>query len=116
MGSLISGVAGAFPGKLQNPVKGTIVMEITSIIDADIHPVPDPARVAERLPEPWRQRYLSGNRGPGYLSYWNPNGVHRTDAVTEDGERIEGSAIHLARHFFDVYKIDYGVLNPENIL
>ena len=31
-----------------------------TIIDADIHPVPDPARVAERLPEPWRRRYLSG--------------------------------------------------------
>ena len=79
-------------------------MEITSMIDADIHPAPDPTRVAERLPEPWRRRYLSGNRGPGYLNYWNPNGVHRADAVTENGERIEGSAVHLARHFFDVYK------------
>ncbi len=91
-------------------------MAISSIIDADIHPVPDPARVAERLPEPWRRRYLSGNHGPGYLGYWNPNGVHRADAVTEDGDRIEGSVTHLAQHFFDVYKIEYGILNPENIL
>ena len=91
-------------------------MEIPSIIDADIHPAPDPDRVAARLPEPWRRRYLSGNRGPGYLNYWNPNGVHRADAITEEGERIEGSAVHLARHFFDIYQIEYGILNPENIL
>ena len=91
-------------------------MDITSIIDADIHPSPDPAQVAERLPEPWRRRYRSGNQGPGYLNYWNPNGVYRSDAVTEDGERIEGSAAHLARHFFDVYNIEYGILNPESIL
>jgi predicted TIM-barrel fold metal-dependent hydrolase len=87
-----------------------------SVIDADIHPAPDALRVAERLPEPWRRRYLSGNRGPGYLNYWNPNGVHRADAITEDGERIEGRAVHLARQFFDIYKIDFGILNPENIL
>jgi predicted TIM-barrel fold metal-dependent hydrolase len=91
-------------------------MTITSIIDADIHPAPDPDRVAERLPEPWRRRYLSGNRGPGYLNYWNPNGVYRSDAVTGDGKRIEGSAVYLARHFFDVYKIEFGILNPENSL
>ena len=91
-------------------------MEIPSIIDADIHPAPDPARVADRLSEPWRRRYLSGNHGPGYLNYWNPNGVNRSDAVTENGERIEGSAVHLARHFFDVYQLEYGLLNPENSL
>ena len=91
-------------------------MAKTSIIDADIHPAPDPARVAQRMPEPWRRRYLSGNRGPGYLNYWNPNGVYRSDAVTDEGERIEGSAEDLARHFFDVYKIEYGILNPESIL
>jgi predicted TIM-barrel fold metal-dependent hydrolase len=86
------------------------------MIDADIHPSPDPARVAERLPEPLRTRYLSGNRGRGYLNYWNPNGVYRADAVTEAGERIEGNAVDLARHFFDVYQIEYGILNPENVL
>jgi uncharacterized protein len=89
---------------------------MTSIIDVDIHPTADPARVAARLPEPWRRRYLTGNRGPGYLNYWNPNGVQRADAVTESGERIEGSAVHLARRFFDVYQIEYGLLNPESIL
>ncbi len=91
-------------------------MTTPSIIDVDIHPAADPARVAARLPEPWRRRYLSGNRGPGYLNYWNPNGVLRADAVTEAGERIEGSAVDLARHFFDAYHIEYGLLNPENIL
>jgi predicted TIM-barrel fold metal-dependent hydrolase len=59
---------------------------------------------------------LTGNHGPGYLNYWNPNGVHRADAVTEDGGRIEGSPVHLARQFFDVYQIEFGILNPENIL
>ena len=29
-------------------------MAIPSIIDTDIHPAPDPDRVAARLPEPWR--------------------------------------------------------------
>ncbi len=40
-----------------------------SIIDTDIHPAPNWERVADFLPEPWRTRYLSGNRGPGYLGY-----------------------------------------------
>ena len=72
--------------------------------------------MAELLPAPGLRRYLGGNRVPGYLNYWNPNGVHRADASTEDGERIEGSAVHLARQFFDSYKIEFSILNPENIL
>lgn len=51
------------------------------VIDADIHPVLDDRRIADFLPEPWRRRYLSGNRGPGTLGYWNPNGVMRGDSV-----------------------------------
>src|SRR5690242_18402586 len=88
-------------------------MAIPTIIDTDIHPAPDPDRVAARLPEPWRGRYLSGNRGPGYLNYWNPNGVHRADAVTEEGERIEGSAVHLARGLAILTVLQVVIINPN---
>src|SRR4051812_454466 len=87
-----------------------------AIVDTDIHPVLDPRRALDFLPEPWRGRHASGSRGPGTLGYWNPNGVMRADAITPDGERIEGSPDALARHFFDAYDIAYGVLNPEGVL
>ncbi len=86
------------------------------IIDTDIHPVPDRQAVLRRLAEPWRTRFASGNRGAGTLGYWNPNGVMRPDTVLPDGSRVEGSPEALARHFFDVYGIEYGVLNPGGAL
>ena len=61
-----------------------------TVIDTDIHPIAGKRRVPDFLPEPWRMRFLDGNRGPGTLGYWNPNGVMREDAVTPSGERIEG--------------------------
>jgi predicted TIM-barrel fold metal-dependent hydrolase len=82
-------------------------------VDTDIHPAPDPKRVMEFLPEPWRSRYASGNRGPGHIGYWNPNGYMRSDTLLPDGTRIEESPTALAQHFLDVYDIDYGILNPE---
>ena len=82
-----------------------------SVIDTDIHPLLDDKRVKEFLPEPWRSRYATGNRGPGFLGYWNPNGVRRRDAVLEDGTRIESDPKALAAHFFDEYDIEYGILN-----
>ena len=86
-----------------------------SIIDTDIHPLIDPGRVIAFLPEPWRSRYASGNTGPGYPGYWNPNGVRRSDAVLPDGSRIESRPDSLARHFLDVYGIEYGILNLDNL-
>jgi len=82
-----------------------------SIIDTDIHAVLNPRRVMDFLPEPWRARYASGNRGAGHIGYWNPNGVMRSDTKLPGGSRIEASPQNLARHFFDVYGIEYGVLN-----
>lgn len=84
-------------------------MKTHPIIDADIHPSVDGAAVLARLSEPWRTRYVGGNRSSGSLGWWNPNGVSRPDAVV-DGKRIEGDPHLLGRHFFDVYGIDYGVL------
>jgi predicted TIM-barrel fold metal-dependent hydrolase len=86
-----------------------------AVIDTDIHAVPSAQRVMERLPEPWRTRWASGNRGPGHLGYWNPNGVMRSDTGLPDGSRIESSPENLARHFFDVYEIEYGILNAGNL-
>ncbi len=86
-----------------------------SIIDTDIHPLLDPQRVVAWLPEPWRRRYASGNTGPGAPGYWNPNGVRRSDAVLPDGSRIESRPETLARHFLDVYGIDYGILNLDHL-
>lgn len=87
-----------------------------AIIDTDIHPVVDPRRVRDFLPEPWRTRYASGNRGSGGLGYWNPNGVMRSDAVTPEGERIESDPGRLGRYFLDHYGIEYGILNPSSTL
>jgi predicted TIM-barrel fold metal-dependent hydrolase len=88
---------------------------IRSIIDTDIHGRPDPGRVAARLPEPWRTRFLSGNRGAGYPGYWNPIGVRRSDAVLPDGSEIADSAHALGTHFLDVYGIEYGILNVDDL-
>lgn len=85
-----------------------------AVIDADIHPMYNPERVAEYLPEPWKQRFLSGNRGPGTQGYWNPGGVIRADSVTEDGQRIGNDPHLLAQHFLDAHSIEFGILNPES--
>lgn len=87
-----------------------------SLIDADIHPAPDPERVQAFLPEPWLTRYKSGNKGRSSLGYWNPNGVMRPDAVTPDGSRIEEHPESLSRHLLDPYGIDYGIFNPAGTL
>ncbi|HET8523960.1 MAG TPA: amidohydrolase family protein [Thermomicrobiales bacterium] len=87
-----------------------------SVIDTDIHCSYDERRMLDFLPEPWRTRYASGNRGPGVLGYWNPNGVMRSDAVTDDGIRIESRPETLARDYFDVYNIEFGILNSEKSL
>src|SRR5579883_2702594 len=86
-----------------------------TIIDTDIHQVLDSRRLAEQLPEPWKSRFLAGSRGPGHLGYWNPNGVMRSDTRLEDGTRIEACPRALARHFFDVYGLEYGVLTGGNL-
>lgn len=88
-------------------------MEHRRIIDADIHPTLDPARVAAHLPEPWRSRYASGNRGPGTLGYWNAGGFLQSDARTEEGDWIAHAPETLATHFFDRYGLEYGLLNAE---
>ena len=88
---------------------------LPSIIDTDIHARPDSARVAAHLPEPFRTRFLSGNRGVGYPGYWNPIGVRRADAVLPDGSDIADSAHGLGTHFLDVYNIEYGILNVDDL-
>ncbi len=87
-----------------------------SVIDTDIHSSYDPKRLLDFLPEPFRTRYASGNHGPGNLGYWNPNGVMRPDAVTEEGVRVESNPGDLARFFLDPYGIEFGILNPERSL
>lgn len=86
------------------------------VIDTDIHIAVDQRRMLDFLPEPWRRRFAMGNRGPGPLGYWNPNGVNRADAVTPDGKRIDAHPAALAEHFFDVYDIEFGILNEGSLL
>lgn len=83
----------------------------TPLIDADVHPVPIHTKVAEYLDEPWRSRYLRGDHGAGHPNYYNPNGVMKSDAITEDGQRIEKSPETLANYFLDEHNISYAVLN-----
>ena len=84
----------------------------TAIIDTDIHPGIPNERLLEYLSEPWRTRLAGGNRSVGTLGYWNPVGVNRVDAVTEDGERVESDPAALARYLLDEYELSYGILNP----
>src|SRR5690606_21650501 len=44
--------------------------------------------------------------------YWNPNGVNRRDAVTEDGKQIATCPKLLAEHLLDAHGMIHGVLNP----
>lgn len=85
------------------------------IIDTDIHPGADRQRILDFLPEPWRTRAKSGNSGPGHLGYWNPNGVNRADALTPNGIFINSRPDTLSQYHFDVYGIDFGVLNSGAI-
>jgi predicted TIM-barrel fold metal-dependent hydrolase len=101
-----------------NPVsedKSTMVAR-QSLIDTDIHNGIDRKRLLSFLPEPWNTRLRSGSGAPGGLGYWNPNGVLRSDAVTAEGERIEGNPLLLGKHFLDVHGVEYGILNPQSSL
>lgn len=86
------------------------------IIDTDIHPTMDPYRVVDFLAEPWRSRFASGNRGPGTLGYWNAAGFLQADAVIDTGEGIASHPETLSRLFFDVYDLEYGILNSESAI
>ena len=86
------------------------------VIDTDIHVAVDQRRMLDFLAEPWRRRFAMGNRGPGPLGYWNPNGVNRSDAVTPEGKRIDAHPSAMAEHFFDVYDIEFGILNEGSLL
>jgi predicted TIM-barrel fold metal-dependent hydrolase len=86
-----------------------------AIVDTDVHQVLDGRRMPDFLPEPWRTRFAAGSRGPGHLGYWNPNGVMRSDTGLPDGSRIENRPENLARHFLDVYGIDYAILTGGNL-
>src|ERR1051326_6196963 len=86
-----------------------------AIIDPDITAALSSQTLSERRAEPWRTRWASGNRGPGHLGYWNPNGVMRSDTGLPDGSRIENKPENLARHFFDRYGLEWGILNDGNL-
>lgn len=86
------------------------------VIDSDIHPTLDPARIVQYLAEPWRSRFASGSDGPGTLGYWNAAGFHQADAVTDDGDAIASQPETLARLFFDTYGLEYGILNSESAI
>jgi predicted TIM-barrel fold metal-dependent hydrolase len=86
------------------------------IIDADVHSQIDPKRIEKRLPQPFRTRWEAGNRGPGHLGYYNPNGVMRADAVLSDGRRAESSPDALAQAYLDPRGIEYVVLNEAGAL
>ncbi|MCC7490877.1 MAG: amidohydrolase family protein [Fimbriimonadaceae bacterium] len=82
------------------------------IVDSDIHNVVAGKSIQHRLAEPHRSRFASGNRGPGHLGYWNPNGVMRADTKLPDGRKIENQPETLVEHVLEPYGISYGILNP----
>lgn len=86
------------------------------IVDTDIHPGISASSIVDRLAQPWRMRFQSGNRGSGTLGYWNPNGVNRPDAVLADGSRIEDSPTALATHLLDAFNLAFGILNTGSVL
>lgn len=86
---------------------------VTSIIDADVHPLFDTARMADFLLEPFRRRWLAGNTNTGHIGYFNPNGVRRADAVLPDGRRVESDPKVLAVHLLDEYDLEFAVLDTD---
>jgi uncharacterized protein len=110
------GTGKPWDGSGQGDRRGDLGRGRPLLVDADVHFSIDPRRILDFLPEPWKRRYASGNRGPGYPGYWNPNGVDRADAVTAEGVRIESTPQTLASHFFDPHGIDFGILNKESSL
>ncbi|MEJ7838780.1 MAG: amidohydrolase family protein [Thermomicrobiales bacterium] len=92
------------------------MVALQRLIDTDIHNGIDRKRLLSFLPEPWATRFATGRGAPGGLGYWNPNGVLRSDAVTPDGERIDGNPKHLGKYFLDVHNVEYGILNPQSSL
>lgn len=85
------------------------------VIDTDIHPLFDLARVPEYLPQPWRRRFAEGSQGPGGFGFWNPHGLRRPDTLAPDGTWNWASPQHLGRYFLDVYGIEYGIINNDYI-
>lgn len=86
------------------------------VVDADVHPRLNFDRVEDYLPSSWKRRYKEGNRGPGNLGYWNPNGVMRSDTKLDDGSYIESSPQNLLKHYLDASGIQYAILNPAGTL
>lgn len=86
-----------------------------TVIDADVHPVLDEAHVREALPEPWRSRWVKGQRGAAH-GYMNPSGgANRTDALTPDGKLIAHDPNSMSKYFFDEMGLEYGILNPAEL-
>lgn len=88
-------------------------MTRTPVIDVDVHPLLDPERLPAFLPEPHRRRYLSGNRGPAHLGYWNPNGVRRGDAVLPDGREVANDPGALIAQLLEPNGIESCILNLD---
>src|SRR4051812_46484020 len=89
---------------------------MSGIIDVDIHSQIDAKIIGQRLPQPFRTRWDAGNRGPGHLGYYNPNGVMRADAVLADGRRAEASPAGLAEAYLDPFGVEFGILNEAGAL
>ncbi len=86
----------------------------TPVIDADIHPFVDPARIAARLPEPWRRRYTRfgvRNAPPPAVYPRVRNGGMRLDS--HPGTGPPGSDLGMLRaQLLDAYDVAAGVLIP----
>lgn len=86
----------------------------TPVVDADIHPFVDPARVAARLAEPWRTRFTRfGVRtaSPPMVYPRMRNGGMRLDSYPEHG--APGGDLELMRaQLLDAYDVAAGVLIP----
>jgi len=72
--------------------------------------------MVEYLAEPWRSRFANANHGSGTPGYWNAAGFHQADAITDDGDAIASQPETLSCLFFDVYGLEYGILNSESAI
>jgi predicted TIM-barrel fold metal-dependent hydrolase len=89
------------------------MVALDDVVDVDVHPLLDPERMPEFLPEPHRGRYLGGNRGPAHIGYWNPNGVRRRDAIMPDGREAANDPAALGERLLDAHGIRACVLNLD---
>lgn len=93
---------------MKTTLKNTTTDKPLSLIDCDIHnTVHDGQEIVSRMPA---GLVATKSGGPGAAGYNNPFGVLRRDAIPPGGGAPGSDPAYMAKHHFDKFGIDYGIL------